>query len=374
LLIRGKAKVALTLEVPKEGNYTAKLGLAHGLAHSGLEVTVPEGMLMRGREIPPGRPGFLECREAADLHLREGKNTLYLRLLDGAGSESQAVLDFIRLEPLERRAHAMEAEEMKVLAVHRGQSVLEHFTLPWSNGAQLKFSGEGEESFLELSFEVAAEGAYTITGICSRTSEYGPFTLAVDDAPLTAAVDPSKLGSKPLGTFTTDPLWLKKGSHSLTVATRAVVGLDCFTLNWRLGMGDVREGEELKVVDFFRGEHSTQGLDRRFSNEKQLWFRGKEDGAFIEVELPVEADGVYRLKIFYCMSWDYGMVAVFLDGEPLGEPFDGYSARIVPSGAIDYGSHTLTAGTHRLRFLLMDKHDLSGGYFMGVDGLTLDKE
>jgi hypothetical protein len=374
LLFKGKEPVALTLPVEEEGNYRLHLGLAHGMVHPALEIKATEDMPMRGRVLPGGVPGFLERKEAGDLHLKKGENKVFLRTVEPESPDHGTVLDFVFLEPVLRRPDALEAEEMKILAEHPGRASLEHLTLPWSNGSQLRFEGKGQNAFLELELPVAAEGAYSIGGICTRGAGYGPFTLSVDDE-LLGEVIPEELGPDPLGTFMLKSCWLKQGIHSLTVSTEYTVGLDCFFLSWRLGIGNVWEGEDLEVVDFHNGEHQIQGLDpKQFSQGKQLWFRGEEESAFIEAALPVAEDGAYLLKVFYCKSWDYGVVALSLDGEPLGRPFDGYSPRIVPSGAVDYGTHRLDKGLHRLRFLLMDKHDLSRGYFMGVDGLTLEKK
>ena len=88
----------------------------------------------------------------------------------------------------------------------------------------------------------------------------------------------------------------------------------------------------------------------------------------------MEEPGDYRLKVFYCKSWDYGVVELYLDGKKVGDPFDGYSPNITSSGPVDYGTVNLGAGQHRLKFLLSGKNEESTGYYLGIDALVLEKE
>ena len=82
-------------------------------------------------------------------------------------------------------------------------------------------------------------------------------------------------------------------------------------------------------------------------------------------------DGEYELIAFFVRSWDYGIVTVQLDGEPVGLDFDGYSPDTKPSGPVNLGTFSLKAGASRLRFALDEKHERSAGYFMGLDGLII---
>ena len=73
----------------------------------------------------------------------------------------------------------------------------------------------------------------------------------------------------------------------------------------------------------------------------------------------------------YTKSWDYATFQAYLDGEKVGEPYDAWSPQIVPSGRIDLGTHDLTAGPHKLKFVMVGKNENSSGYFFGLDAIQL---
>ena len=61
------------------------------------------------------------------------------------------------------------------------------------------------------------------------------------------------------------------------------------------------------------------------------------------------------------------------DGEPLGEPLDGYAPIVAPSGRRTLGRRWLEPGEHRVRFEAIGRHPSSTGHLIGVDCLELTR-
>jgi hypothetical protein len=60
-----------------------------------------------------------------------------------------------------------------------------------------------------------------------------------------------------------------------------------------------------------------------------------------------------------------------LDGQPLGDPYDHYSAQGVTIDRHDYGDIVLAAGKHTITFTVTGKQNASPRYGFGVDVIEL---
>jgi hypothetical protein len=85
----------------------------------------------------------------------------------------------------------------------------------------------------------------------------------------------------------------------------------------------------------------------RWSMGGQLWWHDATPGSRLELFLPVDEDGHYKLGCVITTAPDYGIMQMSLDGEKLGNPIDGYSAGVAVR-TIDLGVHQLKAGDHVL--------------------------
>ena len=68
---------------------------------------------------------------------------------------------------------------------------------------------------------------------------------------------------------------------------------------------------------------------------------------------------------------DFGTIRMALDGKRLEPQFDLYCGRVSPSGTLELGTHTFTAGEHRVRFSAVGKNAASEGYSFGIDAIDL---
>jgi putative heme-binding domain-containing protein len=136
------------------------------------------------------------------------------------------------------------------------------------------------------------------------------------------------------------------------------------------------EAESLKLVEKTDGGATGQRMeafrDDRWSGNEQLWWTGAGPGDKLAVALPVAQDGTYRLQSVLTLAPDYAIVQIRLDDQPLGEPLDLYEPRVVTTGLLDFGSHHLSAGEHRLSFEIIGANPRAiKSHMVGVDFVQL---
>jgi hypothetical protein len=139
------------------------------------------------------------------------------------------------------------------------------------------------------------------------------------------------------------------------------------------------EGEKLKVLSKSSEFPVTQQEMAEYpygqwSGEAQLWGRPEKKGEWVDLELPVAAEGAYRVQVYLTKARDYGVVQFHLDGKPVGKPFDGFEPeKVLHSGAIDLGMVELKKGTATLRIEVVATNEKSVGtrYMWGLDCVML---
>jgi len=139
------------------------------------------------------------------------------------------------------------------------------------------------------------------------------------------------------------------------------------------------EGESLKVLSKTGGNTRPQGMGgfgSEWSSGSQLWWTGTKPGNQLILALPVPADGTYSLKGALTLARDYGIVDVILDNKMLAAGWDGYNGpKVIHSGELDWGTHELKKGEHKLIFTMVGKHpDAAPGYMLGLDYVRLEKK
>jgi hypothetical protein len=141
----------------------------------------------------------------------------------------------------------------------------------------------------------------------------------------------------------------------------------------------VIEGEKLKVLakssEFpVTQQEMSEYPYGKWSGEAQLWGRPEKKGEWVDLELPVAADGTYKVQVYLTKARDYGVVQFQLDGKPVGKPFDGFEPeKVLHTDAIDLGSVELKKGTATLRIEVVDTNEKSVGtrYMWGLDCVML---
>jgi hypothetical protein len=136
------------------------------------------------------------------------------------------------------------------------------------------------------------------------------------------------------------------------------------------------EGETLKLVGRnTTGECDPQELESfglLWSNNSQMWFRPAKAGEWVELELPVAADGRYTVLIYGTKAGDYGIVQYALNGQAIGKPIDAYNNGVAPTGKVELGVVELKKGTTRLKMEVIGKSPQSAGFMAGLDCIVLE--
>jgi len=139
------------------------------------------------------------------------------------------------------------------------------------------------------------------------------------------------------------------------------------------------EGENMKILgkssDFpINRQDMTPFLVGQWSGASQLFAQAQQAGAWVDLELPVPADGKYQIIIYLSGSWDYGIIQLHLNGQKIGDLIDGYHAEtVVCSGAIDLGQVELKKGVNTLRIEAVGTNPKSAPphYSWGLDCVSL---
>ena len=135
------------------------------------------------------------------------------------------------------------------------------------------------------------------------------------------------------------------------------------------------EGEKMDILKKTGGTAARQGLTSfgtGWSHEAHLWWRDAKPEDELVLALPVEESGTYKLQMQLTKAKDYGIVQLALDGKPLGDPIDLYNANVVPTGKMDFGTHTLDKGTHKLKVEITGANEKAiKSYMFGLDWVKL---
>ncbi|MBK9138275.1 MAG: DUF2961 domain-containing protein [Verrucomicrobia bacterium] len=135
------------------------------------------------------------------------------------------------------------------------------------------------------------------------------------------------------------------------------------------------EGERLKILAKTGGNPHEQDLtlfEGRWSGDAHLWWIEAKPGDKLELALPVEKAGRYKLLAALTKAVDYGIVKLTLDGRDL-TTIDLFNNGVVSTGELDLGAHDLAAGEHRLGVEIVGANDRAvKSYMFGLDYLRLE--
>lgn len=109
----------------------------------------------------------------------------------------------------------------------------------------------------------------------------------------------------------------------------------------------------------------------------QLWWVEARPGDRLALPLEAPEAGAYELTGFFTRARDYGIVRLYVNGQPAGELIDGFAQGVEPTGPLSFGRVQLQEGVNELEIELVGKDIRSGGfsdgYLVGIDGFSLRK-
>lgn len=137
----------------------------------------------------------------------------------------------------------------------------------------------------------------------------------------------------------------------------------------------VIEAEKLRVVEVGGGEVPNQDMasfGEAWSGGAQLWWLSARAGQSLTLELPVAKGGPQAITAAFTRAPDYGIVALEIDGKPLGRTIDLYAKQVEHTGALKLGTADLAAGNHTLKITITGKSPKSTNTLVGMDWIKLE--
>nr|WP_246211004.1 exo-alpha-sialidase [Phytoactinopolyspora alkaliphila] len=175
-------------------------------------------------------------------------------------------------------------------------------------------------------------------------------------------------------------LYGREHAPGITTSFSAKIVLATFDLAWLTSGADTGsardqlpiayEVEGLPVLDSFGGDVSTVD-DPVASGGRRLEIASTDYGAFVEVEITVPRTADYEVRARFRHLANAGVVAVTVDGEPVGGPVDTSTVSVRSLKSETLGTLRLRRGRHAVRFTVVDKHVDSSGLRMSPDLITL---
>jgi len=144
--------------------------------------------------------------------------------------------------------------------------------------------------------------------------------------------------------------------------------------------GGLIEAENLTVLgksrDFtFWLQPTSAFRDGNWSKDGHMFASSPIKGDWIDLRLPEQEPGEYKLDLFMTKAADYGIIEVSVNEVPLGT-FDLLSLRgVVPTGALDLGSVRLSGSKNVLRLEVVGTNPNAAPpfYQFGIDGIRIAK-
>lgn len=118
--------------------------------------------------------------------------------------------------------------------------------------------------------------------------------------------------------------------------------------------------------------------DDRWSEEFQLWVKGRGVGDFVELEIPAPGNKPLDVTLHATKSWDYGIIQFSVGGQKSGDPIDlfsGPSGGVRATGPIKLGAFTPINGSLVLRAEVVGGNEKSQGSrsYFGLDCVVLSE-
>jgi hypothetical protein len=109
------------------------------------------------------------------------------------------------------------------------------------------------------------------------------------------------------------------------------------------------EGESLEIARCTGGRAEMQELSGgEFSGQRHLWWQNPAEGDVLELKVPVEKAGRYRVTLGLTKSWDYGIHQPVVNGKDVGDTLDLYTPPPFRPFPVDLGELDLHAGDNTI--------------------------
>jgi tetratricopeptide (TPR) repeat protein len=113
-----------------------------------------------------------------------------------------------------------------------------------------------------------------------------------------------------------------------------------------------------------------------WSEDSQLWWLPSGAGARLKLIIHSEQSGEYSVVVNCTLAHNYGQFQLFVNGQRVGERFEGFNPGkhpddVIHSGRVTLGRAQLSSGANTFVFEVVGKNASSAGYMVGIDDLEL---
>ena len=112
-------------------------------------------------------------------------------------------------------------------------------------------------------------------------------------------------------------------------------------------------------------------VGKEWSGDAQLWWAADQTGESIELRLPPQKAGKYRLIVHCTEGPRYGIFQVGMNGTDVGQPIDLYAPTVKTTDPTDLGVVTLSEGKPVLKLTMTGKNTAAKASEFGLDYLKL---
>jgi hypothetical protein len=252
------------------------------------------------------------------------------------------------------------------------------FAFRLSGGGGVTFKPAGDNGTVRFGVKTTDESGYDVLAWVVAGPEGGKAQALVDGQVAADVFDTYAAKPELRKLAVGGVAKLAPGEHTIAFAVRgrsaASKGQTLFVDCLRLVHQGILEAEDLPVLDKSpcRLLPQTLHVERyRWSDDMQLWFLPGDPNTSFTLEVPVAKTGRHRVCVFMTKAGDYGIVQFKLDGQRIGEPFDGFDTKITRSPELDLGTLQLTHGAHAFAVEVTGKNEKSQGHLAGLDCIML---
>lgn len=108
-------------------------------------------------------------------------------------------------------------------------------------------------------------------------------------------------------------------------------------------------------------------------DDRQLWWVPETADESLTIRIDVEKSGEYLIEGGFTLASDYGIFQLKVNGQTVGDVFDGFNPAVIHSGNRALGKTSLMAGKNEFVFDLVGKNRSSSGFMVGIDYLQLSE-
>lgn len=142
------------------------------------------------------------------------------------------------------------------------------------------------------------------------------------------------------------------------------------------------EAEKLEVLaktktSILEVQRRGNGAEGTWSDLNHLLCKSTKHGDWVDLKVPVTKKGMREVIVYPTLSWDYGILQFYINGQKAGEPIDTYNVenpdRITIPSPHSLGTYNLPDSSFTLRIEVVATHpkSIAPHYYWGLDCIVV---